>query len=178
MQRFDNTQRRVIAGMAAGAAATIGGIGGALVAGHDGLLVNVGPYSRIAFWTGFSVPVTMTLMAFVGDLARHRFFTPHDIDGGNDSPGARARQAVLQNTLEQVVIWSLLSLAWTVRMPVWTLAVIPVSSLLFVAGRYLFSRGYRRGAGGRALGFALTFYPSVLMAVLLLIEVSGLAFQE
>jgi hypothetical protein len=32
---------------------------------------------------------------------------------------------------------------------------------LFLLGRVLFIGGYRKGAGGRALGFGLTFYPTL-----------------
>jgi uncharacterized membrane protein YecN with MAPEG domain len=41
-------------------------------------------------------------------------------------------------------------------------AVIDALVILFAVGRLLFWIGYRRGAAGRAFGFALTFYPSVL----------------
>ncbi len=34
-------------------------------------------------------------------------------------------------------------------------------AILFCIGRALFWAGYGRGAGGRALGFALTFYPTI-----------------
>lgn len=34
---------------------------------------------------------------------------------------------------------------------------------LFVIGRILFRRGYAKGAAARSFGFALTYYPSLLM---------------
>ncbi|WP_209428124.1 hypothetical protein [Pararhodobacter sp. SW119] len=37
-----------------------------------------------------------------------------------------------------------------------------MAALLFVIGRILFYLGYRHGAGGRALGMALTMMPSAL----------------
>jgi len=37
------------------------------------------------------------------------------------------------------------------------------AAILFVFGRILFWRGYARGAPARALGFALTFYPTLAM---------------
>ena len=46
------------------------------------------------------------------------------------------------------------------------LAAIPAAAVLFTLGRILFAAGYRRGAPGRALGFALTFYSTVALAVL------------
>ncbi len=52
---------------------------------------------------------------------------------------------------------------WAVAMPHAWLASIPAAAALFVLGRFLFSRGYAQGAAARAIGFALTFYPTVLM---------------
>ncbi len=40
------------------------------------------------------------------------------------------------------------------------LGSIAIAALLFVAGRILFTRGYTRGAAGRAMGFGLTAYPT------------------
>ncbi len=37
----------------------------------------------------------------------------------------------------------------------------PCAVSLFLLGRLFFITGYRKGAGGRAFGFALTFYPTV-----------------
>lgn len=180
MIRLDKKRQGVLAGMATGLAATLGGIGGALATGHSGILLDVGPSSRIEFWAGFALGVVLTLVALIGALARYRFFHDEDIDGGGPHVGsneARRQQVVIQNTLEQTVIWMVVSLAWAVRMPVWTMAVIPVTALFFVLGRMLFSQGYGKGAAGRALGFALTFYPSVAMALLLGVEMTGLAFR-
>ena len=42
-----------------------------------------------------------------------------------------------------------------------------VAAMLFVIGRVLFWRGYASGAPHRALGFALTFYPQVVMLVVI-----------
>ena len=102
----------------------------------------------------------------IGALARHRFFTPEDIDGGgltNATGTARTLQAVIQNTLEQSVLALLAHLAWAATVPHRWMAVVPVATALFVLGRVLFWRGYAHGAPSRAIGFGLTFYPSVLM---------------
>ena len=45
-------------------------------------------------------------------------------------------------------------------------AAVPAAAILFFVGRVLFWRGYAHGASARALGFALTFYPSVAMLLL------------
>jgi len=59
-------------------------------------------------------------------------------------------------------------LAWATLMPVSWMAAIPAAAILFLSGRVLFIRGYRGGAPSRAVGFALTFYPSVLMLVIVI----------
>jgi uncharacterized membrane protein YecN with MAPEG domain len=40
---------------------------------------------------------------------------------------------------------------------------------MFFVGRLLFIRGYADGAPARALGFALTFYPTQLMLIAVLL---------
>ncbi|WP_420402679.1 MAPEG family protein [Nisaea sp.] len=112
--------------------------------------------------------VLLCLVIAVGNLARHRFFTPADIDGSGLTAGtdrARIFQAVLQNTLEQAVIAVLAHLLWTAAAPAGWHGAVPAAALLFVAGRIFFVAGYAGGAPARAFGFALTFYPSVLLTL-------------
>ena len=113
--------------------------------------------------------LALWLLLSIGRLARHRFFTPEDIDGGGLSLGtdeARVLQATLQNTIEQTVFAVLVHVIWAVTLPPNWLVAIPAAAILFVIGRILFVRGYAQGAPSRALGFALTFYPSVLMLLI------------
>ena len=89
-----------------------------------------------------------------------------DIDGGGLTMGtdkAKVYQAFLQNTLEQVVLALIVHVSWVLTMPGNWLGVIPVAVVSFFVGRGLFLRGYALGAGARAVGFGLTFYPTVLM---------------
>ena len=89
-----------------------------------------------------------------------------DIDAGAAQGGterAKMLQSLLQNTLEQTVIASLVYLAWAVMMPPRWLSVVPMAAILFSFGRILFFVGYEKGAASRALGFALGFYSSVGM---------------
>ena len=63
--------------------------------------------------------------------------------------------------------------SWAVIMPTQRLSVLPLAAISFGIGRVLFFVGYRKGASFRALGFAMTFYPSVLMLLcLVLFQVS------
>ncbi|EAS40548.1 hypothetical protein C9J48_26170 [Photobacterium profundum] len=124
---------------------------------------------------GYSLilPLAFLVMS-VGRLAKHRFFTPEDIDGSGLSSGsakAKILQGLLQNTLEQFGIALGIYVIWSLIMPGTWLSVIPLAAIVFAAGRCLFFWGYEKGAASRALGFALTFYSSVVMFVVLFIHV-------
>lgn len=110
--------------------------------------------------------LALCLAVAIGRLARHRFFSLEDIDGAGlcqDSGQAMLLQSLLQNTLEQSVLASLVYSAWAVTMPGSTLSVIPLAAIAFAIGRVLFFRGYAKGASARAIGFTLAFYPSLAM---------------
>ena len=161
-------QRGVLQGITIGAAISIAVIAGAVIASPTLLSPHAAAGERLAFALRADAFIGLWLAISVGLLARHRFFSPEDIDGGGLSLGtetASILQATLQNTLEQTVLAVLVHLAWASLMPVSWLAAIPAAVVLFLCGRVLFVRGYRAGAPSRALGFALTFYPSVLMLI-------------
>jgi len=79
-------------------------------------------------------------------------------------------QAMLQNTLEQAVVATGVYVTWSTCMPLEWQSAIPTASILFLMGRLLFYYGYASGAPSRALGFALTYYPSMIMTVVLAIR--------
>lgn len=165
-------QRGVLGGMILGLAATLLALVLAIVAAPSAFLPDDNEVaSAIAHALRWDVLLVLWLAANIANLARHRFFTPADIDGGGLSDGtsaAKVFQAVLQNTLEQVALALSVHLIWAATMPWRWQAAIPVAALLFFLGRALFWRGYGRGAPARALGFALTFYPTVTMLVVVL----------
>lgn len=106
------------------------------------------------------------LAAAIGAVARARFVSDGAI-GGGVHPDVDRGNAILRNTAEQVL---LAGLAYTALTLLSDHSRVPVALFVacFSAGRLLFWTGYRDGAEARALGFALTFYPSVaalLMAV-------------
>lgn len=88
----------------------------------------------------------------------------------DDERTMREYQSIIQNTLEQAVLAALTHGAWAAAMPTRVQTAIPVSCLLFFVGRVGFVAGYSKGAGARALGFALTLYPSVIMLLLLVLN--------
>lgn len=116
---------------------------------------------------------TLVLAVCIARLAGHRFFDPVDVLGSAnpaDSDRARVLQSGVQNTLEQWVVLSGSFAAWCLLMPISSLGVPLMVSVLFVLGRILFLANYEKGAVARAFGFALTFYPSVLMLLIVLVH--------
>ena len=161
-------QRGVLNGIIVGATTTFVVIVGAILAGPMVLSPEATVGERIAFALSADAFIALWLGISVGLLARHRFFTPEDIDGGGLTHGtetATILQAALQNTLEQTVLAVLVHLAWAILMPASWMSAIPAAVVLFLCGRVLFVRGYRGGAPSRAIGFTLTYYPSVLMLI-------------
>jgi hypothetical protein len=121
----------------------------------------------------FVVILALPLAAIIAAIARHRFFHAAVIDGGND-PADRwlmAARAVLQNTLEQTVLATLVFLALAILLPPAWLGILPAAALWFLLGRAIFAFTYVRGAAARSFGFASTFYPTLagLFAAVLLL---------
>lgn len=113
----------------------------------------------------------LLLIASIGRLAKYRFFSPEDIDGSGLTSATNTAlilQSLLQNTLEQLVIAIGVYSAWCILMPSVWLSAVPLCSVLFVIGRILFFKGYNQGAAARAFGFALTFYSTIIMFLVLL----------
>lgn len=165
--KLTEKQRGVLGGMVLGLTATLLALAVAITAAPEALLPDErGAASAMAHALQWDVLLVFCLAANIAILARHRFLSPADIDGGGLSEGTRATkvlQSVLQNTLEQMVFALSVHFIWAVTLPWRWQAAIPAAAMLFFLGRGLFWRGYARGAPARALGFALTFYPTLVM---------------
>lgn len=132
-----------------------------------------GMAASLAHALRWDVLMIVWLAASIGMLARHRFFTPEDIDGSGLTEGtstAKLLQSILQNTLEQTALAFPVYLIWAATMPWRWQAAVPMAAILFFVGRLLFWKGYSRGAPARSLGFALTFYPSVIMLIAIIVR--------
>jgi hypothetical protein len=172
---LDSTQRGVATGMALAVIVSAIVLGAGYVFRPFGVPHLEGFAERIRYVMRADLVVFIWLVAAVANVARQRFFSPADIDGSGlagASPKIRVGLAVLQNTLEQVVlaVGAHFALAATARGAVMVL-ILPLV-VLFCVGRVAFWAGYGRGAAHRAFGFASTFYPTVfayLLAFILLI---------
>jgi uncharacterized membrane protein YecN with MAPEG domain len=107
---------------------------------------------------------TCSYVIGIGRIASLRFF---DESVSNpllaaDNIKLNTLKQYLSNTHEQlflaVIAYALLS--WS--LPIKHIYLVFLFSVCFVLGRLLFANGYSRGAGGRSLGFALTFYSSIV----------------
>lgn len=109
-------------------------------------------------------PGGIVMLLIVGRVAQRRFFDDAIIDGEPFARGSAGEidQRVLTNTLEQLVLALLL---WPfVSTSLGSVTVIAMG-LAFAAARLLFWVGYHMSPPLRALGFAATFYPTVLATV-------------
>ncbi|MGA7975327.1 MAG: MAPEG family protein [Pseudolabrys sp.] len=151
-------QRQVLAGMAAAVALTVIALLAAYFlskSGADTLRLSAPEASALA---------ALALVFCIGGIARKRFFHTDVIGGAAyDKPGSEVAvdKVVLQNTLEQTVLAAVGYNGLAAVLPGIAPALLPVLVSLFLIGRILFIAGYAKGAGGRAFGFALTFYPTV-----------------
>ena len=121
------------------------------------------------------ISVCIFLVFSIGRIARHRFFSPDDIDGAGLTAGTakvKLLQAELQNTIEQTLLAIIVYFSWAILLPSTWILVVPLAAVSFAIGRILFFAGYSGGAPSRAAGFALTFFPSVLMLILIIYNVT------
>jgi hypothetical protein len=171
---LSGTQKGVLKGVIAGALIALIVIGTGATFNPFDYEPDITVTKRLSIAVSSGMFVSLFLAISIGRLAKHRFFDPESINGGGLTPGspdAMLLQSLLQNTLEQVVLAFSVYLAWALIMPSSWLSVIPLAAITFGVGRILFYVGYRNGAPSRALGFALTFYPSVGMLVCLIATV-------
>jgi hypothetical protein len=166
--RLDDTQRRVAIGMAVAMATALTAFVIAAMAAPRAWTVERDVAQRLTLVACSLLGPALVLFVCIARLAKHRFFTPADIDGSALTVGterARLLQALLQNTLEQVCLAVPAYFAAGVLAPAGLLSLVPTAAVLFVIGRMAFFAGYARGAPARAFGFALTFYPTALMLI-------------
>jgi uncharacterized membrane protein YecN with MAPEG domain len=175
MAGLTRTQIGVAAGMAGGLALTVAAfLWPSLpdIAADD-------QYTWQTSWLACSALTAFWLLVAIARLAAHRFFTPEDIQGGGLSEGtakARLLQSMIQNTLEQVVLAVVAYGAWLWLMPGPRAGLVILCAIMFSIGRLLFFAGYARGAPWRALGFTLTFYPTVGLYLFLMPAVAARLF--
>ncbi|MCP4951242.1 MAG: MAPEG family protein [Proteobacteria bacterium] len=87
------------------------------------------------------ISVCIFLVFSIGRIARHRFFSPDDIDGAGLTTGTakvKLLQAELQNTVEQTLLAIIVYFSWAILLPSTWILVIPLAGVSFAIGRILF----------------------------------------
>ena len=123
---------------------------------------------RLSLWASLFALNAIWLVIAIGRVGNHRFAHAEDIDAGVGPAGSdrvRMLQAILQNTLEQSLLAVTAYGAWIMLAPAKWAALPALFAAYFFLGRLLFFAFYAKGAAGRAIGFGLTFYPTVGLTV-------------
>lgn len=157
---FSATQRGVMLGAAAAAIWT-----GAVFALAPGWITPIGtPLELAVKW--LCLPA-LSLLVMIGRMANMRFLHAELIDGQDGSAGSAAdlAQRVLRNTTEQCVLVALAWPALAIQLAPAQAGLFPALAVTFLIGRAAFMLGYAKGAAGRAFGFGLTFYPTVVVVI-------------
>lgn len=132
---------------------------------------------RIAFVLKWDLLMFMWLAGCIQAVARGRFRSAPDRKGSAYAPPSAAlavRAAVLQNSLEQVVICFGAHLALATLLRGRELVLIPLLVLLFLVGRIAFAATYAKGAVARAFGMSLTGAAAIAgYAIAVILIVSG-----
>lgn len=165
MTDITRERRGVLVGMVTALVITAVVLGLSIAASGDETPTLV---DRLTLAMQLTIILFLWLGVAIGNVARLRFFRPESLSGaafGNDEIEVRTAQAILQNTLEQSFLAFGAQLALATVFPDPRVALVALV-VLFSTGRVLFWVGYAGGAARRALGFGLTFYPSI--AVLLI----------
>jgi cytochrome bd-type quinol oxidase subunit 2 len=169
---LDSTQTGVARGMGIATLAMMAVFGLAYLLQWPNVSAHADAASRMELAALAGVAPAVMLFICIARLAKHRFNTPQDIQGGALTAGserAKLLQSLLQNTLEQAVLALPIYFAASILFPSVLLPWVMAAALLFVVGRLLFFRGYADGAVSRAVGFGLTFYPTVVLLIAVLV---------
>lgn len=165
---FDSEQRAIARSAIAALVVTISVL---VATGAFSRLKAEGIEARLSLLAAALAPLMLAFLRDIARLANHRFAEPLDRNAAaveTRTAKADMLSAILRNTHEQVTFAALVyALAAIALPPNWTDAILGCA-VMFLIGRLIFAAGYAKGAGGRAFGFGLTFYPSVALALLTL----------
>lgn len=158
--RFSASQRGVLVGAVAAALCTAA----VFAVAPDWITTSGAPLEVAVKW--LCLPA-LSLLAMIGRMANMRFLNAALIDGQDGRPGSAADRAqrVLRNTTEQAVLVALAWPALAIQLAPAQAGLFPALAVSFLIGRVAFALGYAKGAAGRAFGFGLTFYPTVVVVI-------------
>ncbi|ARS26440.1 MAPEG family protein [Sphingomonas sp. C8-2] len=120
--------------------------------------------SLATFWSGSALLTMFWVLVGFSMVSRGRRHSLDDIRGSafaSPTPSIAIFVAFLQNTIEQTLMAVVVPIAVLLLAGAWTVPLVAGQVLLFAIGRVTFLMGYRKGAGGRAFGLAVTALPTL-----------------
>ena len=128
--------------------------------------ISDGPAGRIAYALRWAVVAVLPLLFMVIAVGNARALgAAIDPTLGKESPLMEIDGRVLDNTLQQFVLFLVGMLALSVSLPLDRLNVVGAVAITFVIMRLAFWVGYRVKPVYRAFGFASTFYMNLGMLI-------------
>lgn len=119
---------------------------------------------RLALLIKSTLLTAFPLIAAIIVVAAQRL-NPRYLDGKRAKPDSALdiNARVVQNTLEQVVLYFIGLGAMAMYLTPKDAQTVPILATLFFIGRALYWWGYHHNTFVRAFGFGLTFYPTVIV---------------
>ena len=130
---------------------------------------------RMAYVAKCEIFAALPLLLGVMVVAGQRFFSDQAIEGQTEglADAITINLRYIQNSLEQLVLLVMTHMAYAATAGSGDMKIIPILVSLFIVGRVCFWLGYHQSPLSRAFGFAVTFYPSVVMMGLTLWRIGG-----
>ncbi|XP_033105804.1 transmembrane protein 79-like [Anneissia japonica] len=126
-------------------------------------------WDRLIYTARWQILEVLLLIVMVMAVANTRLLYVDKIgDPTKPIPGSHiitVHCRVLQNTLEQIVIRVPSELILCTYLEPGSMKILPLLVILFVLARLIFWFGYIRDPYQRALGFAMTYMPTVLITI-------------
>ena len=158
---LDSKQRGVAHRMAAAFLTAVAIFVLAAIFGGPRIAANSSVEFRLGLLAASLIAPAAALFICIARLAKHRFFTPEDIDGSALTEGtsrAMLLQALLQNTLEQLALAVPVYLSCSFLFPDYFLGLVPAAAAMFFVARSVLSWLFRWSAF-KGVWFRLHFLP-------------------
>lgn len=156
-------QKRVAAGAASGVFAMLAGLF-ALSGIIAGLAVDANASERLAYAVKWIALGALPLAAAIASVGNGRFNSEAiDPTAGKESHAMVVNGRVVDNTVQQFLLFATASLAVAAGARGDQLGTVAAAAIVFVIARLVFWTGYRIRPVYRAAGFASTFYLNVVM---------------
>ena len=156
-------QKRVAAGAASGIFAMLGALL-ALSGIIAGLAADATAGERLAYAVQWIAAAALPLALAIASVGNSRFNSEAiDPTAGKESPTMIVNGRVVDNTVQQYLLFAAASLAVAAGGRGDQLGVVAAGAIIFIIARLIFWIGYRIRPVYRAAGFASTFYLNLVL---------------